>query len=235
MTSGPCHNKPSMNSPILLCGCPGSGTSLVAKMLRHAGLFTGADSGPADARKYHESQCFMKYNIQFLTDTINFSHAPKSVLQFQSHNANMRLQLESLTKMVDRNQLLSEYWGDSENMPNSPIWGWKDPRNSATALIWKQVFPELRVIIISRNWRWRDRWKFGGSDSGNWYRKQSTAELREMYQHPIGIEPESQLRIDVDQLMTAADYFGHVLKWCNLSPEPMNQFDDFLTKVGVER
>ena len=223
-----------MTSPILICGCPGSGTSLVAKILRHAGLFTGADSGPFEARKYHESQCFMKYNIQFLTQTINFPHAPKSVEQFNHHNSRMPQQLAELTELVDLNELLSEYWGDLNLATSRPAWGWKDPRNAATAMIWNRVFPHLRVIVVYRNWRWRDRWKSGGSDSGNWFRKQSTAELRELYQHPIGIDQDSIFNVDVDRLTSDAGFFGQVLDWCVLSNEPKLQFDEFLASVGFE-
>jgi hypothetical protein len=102
-------------------------------------------------------------------------------------------------------------------------------------MIWKQIFPQLRVIVVCRNWRWRNRWKFGGSDSGNWFRKQSTAELREMYQAPIGIDPESLFKVDVDRLTTDADFFGEVLTWCQLNAEPSLRFDEFLANVGVEK
>lgn len=228
-----------MSAPILLCGCPGSGTSLVAKILRHAGLFTGADSGSFDARKYHESQCFKGYNIQFLTQTIKFPHAPKSVQQFNNHNAIMKQQLEQLVQLVDRDQLLSDYWGDSSGDPKDQSWGWKDPRNSATAMIWRAVFPDLRLIVICRNgrWldRWLDRWKSGGSDSGKWYRQRSTAKLRELYQTPIGIDPNSLLQVDVDQLTTDVDFFERVLAWCDLRSDPSINFGEFMGRVGVER
>jgi hypothetical protein len=224
-----------MNAPILICGCPGSGTSLVAKILRHAGLFLGADAGPADARKYHESQCFKRYNIRFLDRTIGFPHAPKSVEQFQTHNSRMKLRKAQLVELVDSGQLLSEYWGDSVSQFSTQPWGWKDPRNSATAMIWQGVFPQLRVIVICRNWRWRDRWKSGGSESGNWYRKQSTAELRKLYEHPVGIDQNSLLRVDVDQLTTDANFLEQVLTWCNLSIDPRHTFDDFMEEIGLER
>lgn len=223
-----------MTSPILICGCPGSGTSLVAKILRHAGLFTGADSGPFEARKYHESQCFMNYNIEFLTRTIDFPHAPKSVEQFNRHNSRMQQQLTDLTGLIDRNQLLAEYWGDSGLATSTQAWGWKDPRNSSTAMIWSQVFPQLRVIAVYRKWHWRDRWKSGGSDSGKWFRKQSTRKLRELYQHPIGIDQDSIFQVDVDLLTTDASYLGQVLDWCGLSNSPKNHFDEFLARVGFE-
>ncbi len=224
-----------MNPPILLCGCPGSGTSLVAKILRHSGLFLGDDAGPIDARKYHESQCFMRYNIQFLGQTIDFPHAPKSVEQFQSHIASMKQNCEKMADMVDRERLLSEYCGDLGHLPPNLSWGWKDPRNSATAMIWKRVFPHLRLIVISRTWRWRNRWKSGGSDSGNWYRKESTRKLRELYDNPVGIDQQSVLRVDVDRLTTDADFFKSVAKWCNLSVDPGSSLDELMEQVGLER
>lgn len=225
-----------MNSPILIGGSPGSGTSLVAKMLRHAGLFTGADSGPADARKYHESQCFMQHNIRFLTHTIDFPHAPKSVEQFARHNLHMEQRIAELAGLIDRNQLFSEYLGGQNNAPpENRSWGWKDPRNSATALIWKQAFPELSVIAVSRRWRWRDRWKPGGSESGKWFRQQSTAKLRQMYERPFGISANKLLVVDFQRFTTDADYFADVLTWCKLDRDPANRFEEFLSAVGLER
>ena len=224
-----------MNAPILICGCPGSGTSLVTKILRHAGLFVGADAGPADARKYHESQGFKHYNIQFLSQTIDFPHAPKSVNQFQTHNARMLQEHGRLADLVNRDQLFSGYCGGSTSLPLNQPWGWKDPRNSATAMIWQDVFPGLRVIAISRTWRWRDRFKSGGSESGNWYRKKSTAELRALYENPIGFDSNSIFRVDVDQLITDADCLGQLLAWCSLSCLPRNDYVNFMAKIGVER
>jgi hypothetical protein len=92
-----------------------------------------------------------------------------------------------------------------------------------------------RVIAICRNWRWRDRWKSGGSASGNWYRKQSTAELRRLYESPIGIDQNSILRVDVDQLTTDAAVFESVLTWCNLSVGPRMKFKDVMEEIGLER
>ena len=230
-----CRDDAGMNSPLVICGCPGSGTSLVTKMLRHAGLFTGSDSGPIEARKYHESQCFKQYNIQFLTRTIDFPHAPKSVQQFETHNSRMKENLDEIALSVDRDSLLAEYWSNVDESSAHQAWGWKDPRNSATVMIWREIFPQLRVIVVCRNWKWRDRWKSGGSDSGNWYRKQSTAEIRKLYQNPIGIDANSMLHVDVDRFTTDANLFADVLAWSNLNQNPASEFEHFLATVGFER
>lgn len=224
-----------MNHPIMICGCPGSGTSLVAKMLRHAGLFTGADSGPASARKYHESQSFMQENIRLLKHTIDFPHAPKSADQFRRHNQQMQQQLDQLVKSIDLDRLLTTYWGQADCKTQKRPWCWKDPRNSATAMIWKNVLPGLKVVVVCRKWRWHDRWKRGGTDSGRWYRRQSTREIRAMYEQPLGIEGDDLLKVDVQQLTSDADYFGKVLNWCHLDHDSADRFDDFLDRVGVER
>lgn len=219
--------------PLLICGCPGSGTSLVTKMLRQAGLFTGTDSGPVNARKYHESQVFKQCNMHFLEATIQFPHAPKSVSQFQTHNQHMLQRLEELAGLVDSEGLMDNY-GLEERRPGQP-WGWKDPRNSATALIWRQWFPELRLLIVQRPWRWRDRWKLGGSPSGRWYRRHSTAKLRELYTRPTGMEHVATRRLDVDRFTTDADYFESTLNWCMLDTAPAKRFNEFLSQVGFER
>ena len=227
-----------MKPPILICGCPGSGTSLVTKILRHAGLFTGIDSGPADARKYHESQCFKRYNEDFLNRTIAFPHAPKSVDQFTTHNRLMREQIETLAESVERSPLVDEFFGSPETNVREDVWGWKDPRNSATAMIWREVFPQLRMIVVDRNWRWRDRWlrrKSSGTESGNWYRNESTQELRQLYRQPIGMKQVSTLYVDVDQLTTSADFLGRALTWCGLSAEPASRFDALMDEIGLER
>ena len=219
----------------MLCGCPGSGTSLVAKILRHSGLFLGADAGPLDARKYHESQTFKQANIRFLSHTIDFPHAPKSTEQFQSHNLRMSEEYAKLAKSVDCDQLLSEFVGHDGCQLSKQPWGWKDPRNSATALIWREVFPQLRALVICRRWRWRDKWKSGGSESGIWYRKHSTAKLRSMYENPIGLDDASILRVDVDQLTSDRQVLQGVLDWCKLSVDPSLNFDNFMQAIGLER
>ena len=224
------HSK-SMN-PVAICGCPGSGTSLITKMLRHAGLFTGSDSGPFNARKYHESQCFKKYNQLFLTTTINIDYAPKSVLQFQSHNELMKEKIDELVDLVDLEKLLESYWGEFriEDQP----WGWKDPRNSATLMIWEKLFPQLKILLISRQWKWKDLWKSGGTESGNWFRKNSNRKVRQMYLEPVCVGNSSTFIVDVFKLPMMLSVFEVCSNGVDLMKLRLTSSMSFYAKLNLK-
>ncbi len=220
-----------MNRPVLICGCPGAGTSLVTKMLRHAGMFAGADAGPLDARKFHESKCFRDYNKQFLVKTIEFPHAPKGVRQFERHIASAQDQLESLVQLVDKLELLQTFCGEQQAVD---IWGWKDPRNSATALIWREIFPDMRVLVIKRDWNPQMRSQSSGSPAGDWFRRESSEKLRKMYMQPPGIAGLDSHSVDFDNLLTDPAELESLLQWAELSLEPSQKFKTFQQQVGVE-
>ena len=220
-----------MSGPILICGCPGGGTSLVTKMLRYAGLFAGADAGPREARKYHESNVFVESNRKFLDQTIGFPHAPKADWQFVEHVEKSRNQLKPLLESVDRERLLNTFWGEDSR---DSVWGWKDPRNSATALIWRELFPTMRVLIIRRQWTKPMLGQPGKSEAGIWFRTQSDQKLRQMYYHPAGIEGLDRHEIDFDKLLTDPGELESMLQWCDLPTDPVEAFEPFLKQVGVE-
>ena len=167
-------------TPILICGAPGSGTSLVTKVLRRSGVFVGSDAGPQEARKFHESVCFREANNLILNATIGFPHAPKTTAQFLQHIEMLERDPQELASLVDIKHLLRQYWCSKE--PRL-LWGWKDPRNSANVLLWRKLFPELRILTVNKNWSWRERNR-DGSKAGHWFRRQSTWRLRRLYRNP---------------------------------------------------
>ena len=221
-----------MSGPVLICGCPGSGTSFVTKMLRYAGMFAGADAGPVEARKYHESACFVDLNKKFLTQTIDFPYAPKGAWQFSEHIARTEETLDELVGLVDKNCLLDTYWGESDP---TDFWGWKDPRNSATAVIWREVFPDLRVLVTGRKWTKAMRRQSGGSLAGEWFRQESTAKVRALYLHPPGVEGLDRYQVDFDKLVTSSDEFNRLLNWIGLPDRPADEFKSFLDQLRIER
>ena len=167
-------------TPILICGAPGSGTSLVTKVLRRSGVFVGSDAGPQEARKFHESVCFREANNLILNATIGFPHAPKTTAQFLQHIEMLEQNPQELASLVDVKRLLRQYWRSKEPCL---LWGWKDPRNSANVLLWRKLFPELRILTVNKNWSWRERNR-DGSKAGHWFRRQSTWRLRRLYRNP---------------------------------------------------
>lgn len=46
----------------------------------------------------------------------------------------------------DRNK---NYW--AENLNHHNLWGWKDPRNTITLDLWREVYPEAKIIHVFRN------------------------------------------------------------------------------------
>ncbi len=200
-------------------------------MLRYAGMFVGADAGPRATRKFHESKIFRDCNKKILIETINFSHSPKGVRQFEEHVLKAQSQLERLVTLIDKQQLLKTYWGEHEE---ADIWGWKDPRNSATAIVWREIFPGMRVLVIKRAWSRQMRQQIGGSESGDWFRQSSSRKLREMYWHPPGIDGLDSYVVNFDRLLIEASELESLLQWIGLSIDPIREFDLFLDRVRVD-
>ena len=220
-----------MNDPIVICGCPGSGTSLVTKMLRYAGMFVGNDAGPKTDRKFHESDSFRSINNRFLTATIDFPYSPKHVRQFQDHVTKSESNMQQLLELVDRDELLKSYWG---SVTPVDVWGWKDPRNSATALIWRHIFPDMRVLVIHRRWTKSMRKQKEGSKAGLWFRLESTAPLRKMYLDPPGIEGLDVHQVNFDRLLYDPSEFEQLLSWAGINTGYAGNYSDFLEMVGIE-
>jgi len=136
-------------SPLLVIGMHRSGTRLLAEILDKLGVFMGADR-QADS----ESVTFMLINEGILHQCGAFWSEPMSahfVLaqpEFQEHIAASAR--ETLAAQ------LPNYLGQSGLRPGStagemPPFGWKDPRNTFTLPVWKQVFPNLRTIHVTRH------------------------------------------------------------------------------------
>ena len=220
-----------MLDPILICGCPGTGTSLLAKMLRYCGIFLGNDAGPLTDRKFHESECFRDANNQILSRTINFPHAPKGASQFRQHNEQMLAQINEITGLIDVESIMARFWADQDR--NQP-WGWKDPRNSATAFVWQTFFPRLRVLVLERKWSTKVAEEPAKSLAGRWFRTESENQVRRLYQHPVGIDPSQIVRVDFDRLVTDAQELNSTLHAIGVDHPPIQEFRQFTELVGLE-
>ena len=220
-----------LHPPIIICGCPGSGTSLVTRMLRHAGFFAGTDAGPLESRKFHESNIFRQVNQQLLGESIDFPHAPKSKRQFVDHLKYCSQHLQAMQEKIDLDRILEIYWGDARD--EQAIWGWKDPRNSANLMIWRTQFPDLRVLVIERLWSKKMLTQDGGSASGNWFRTESTSAVRNQYLNPAGAKGLDVYRVNFDQLLNDVNELSKLLSWARLPVEPADHFERFLKLANV--
>ena len=137
------------NSPIIIAGMHRSGTSMVTNILQKLGLTIGSklDSN-------HESIFFQRINIWMMSLLGSSWDSPKSFENIDKDvKENIIIQLNKL--LNSRTNSLYFGWSSiikkgSFNEIDRP-WGWKDPRNSFTSSIWKEVFPHSKSIHIIRH------------------------------------------------------------------------------------
>jgi len=137
------------NSPVIISGMHRSGTSMVTNILHKLGLTIGEklDSN-------HESIFFQRINIWMMSLLASSWDSPKNFNRIDLEvKKNIMIQLDELLN----SRTNSLYFGWSSIIKKGSFskisrpWGWKDPRNTFTSSIWKEVFPDLKTIYIIRH------------------------------------------------------------------------------------
>jgi hypothetical protein len=136
-------------SPIVVIGMHRSGTRLLVEVLDKLGVFMGADR-QADS----ESIAFMLINERILHQCGALWSEPMSA-HFMLAQPEVVGQIamsarETLTAQLEKYAGPSG-WHLEASSKELPTFGWKDPRNTFTLPVWKQVFPNLRAIHIVRH------------------------------------------------------------------------------------
>jgi len=136
--------------PIIITGMHRSGTSLISKILMNQGIFMGSK---LDANS--ESIFFQRINKWILSCIGSSWDNPQSLKDLESEDIN--LILNRLNKALDSRFSKSLFLGKKDLLFNKSLnemdvtWGWKDPVNTFTLFIWKQIFPKAKVININRH------------------------------------------------------------------------------------
>ena len=215
--------------PVILSGCHGGGTSFVAKMLRHCGLFIGADAEPLDARKYHESRAFRKQNEQYLEgfgEKLGFSDA--TLLAFDAALSSPGVTVK-LAEKIDLKSIGQSYWG---NKSRSDLWGWKDPRNSLTAPVWKVHFPDALFVVITK----KVDDSASRSPSGEWFRRVASDYARTRYMAPYWLEHwENAKSFQFESLVGDVHSFNRLLAFCGIRALPAVEFEILLKICNYEK
>ena len=137
------------NSPVIISGMHRSGTSMVTNILHKLGLTIGEK---LDLN--HESIFFQRINIWMMSLLASSWDSPKNFNRMDLEvKKNIMIQLNELLN----SRTNSLYFGWSSIIKKGSFseisrpWGWKDPRNTFTSSIWKEVFPDLKTIYIIRH------------------------------------------------------------------------------------
>jgi hypothetical protein len=129
--------------PVAIVGMHRSGTSLLAQLLRCGGLYLGSDDQllgprPDNPEGFWEHTGFQDLNEAVLAGLGGRWDAPPAVPARWGEDPRLAAQHH------DARQLLNQFRGREP-------WGWKDPRTSLTLSLWRELIPNLRVILCLRN------------------------------------------------------------------------------------
>ncbi len=130
--------------PVVVCiaGMHRSGTSMIARMIQSCGVYLGperelAEPFPDNENGFWENREFVKLNEALLRELGGSWDTPPRLPD--SFNTGKLGQLRGRAQeLIDRLGPLKQ-------------WGWKDPRNSLTLPFWRQLIPNLKVVICLRN------------------------------------------------------------------------------------
>lgn len=133
-------------APILIIGMHRSGTSMISRKLESLGLFLGNEKD-----ENHEAYFFRNINEWLLNQVNCHWNNPEN---FKYADKLFKNQMTPILKWYLSSEKNKTYFKKGSNINFNEIdflWGWKDPRNTFTIEIWKDIFPEMKVIHIYRN------------------------------------------------------------------------------------
>ena len=136
--------------PIIITGMHRSGTSLLSRILMKQGVFMGSklDSN-------NESIFFQRINKWILSCVGSSWDNPRTLQSLD--NEDIDLIANRLEKVLNSRFSKSLFLGKKNLLYNKSlnemdfIWGWKDPVNTFTVYVWKQIFPNSKIININRH------------------------------------------------------------------------------------
>ena len=138
-----------MKPPIIILGMHRSGTKLISWIMSQLGVFMGRDLEPN-----YESFHFMRLNDWILSEYGGSWDSPPSVSTIRDISSIRNKIVKRLKAATSGIQMMrffgpSKYYQFKLQRFFSP-WGWKDPRNTFTAWLWDEIFPDASYIYIVR-------------------------------------------------------------------------------------
>lgn len=138
------------DDPVLLLGMHRSGTTLLAKMLAELGMHLGRN-----LEMHHESIFILDANDWLLQRAHGAWDDPSPLRYVLERDETSSALAEEMKRRIDSLAFLRRYVGPGRLrafMSSEPLlWGWKDPRTTATWPLWLSVFPRARAITVHRN------------------------------------------------------------------------------------
>jgi Sulfotransferase family len=123
---------------LIICGMHRSGTSLVASVLREAGLDIGlprdAGAGPGQPRGHFEDRDFYDLHETILAASGRSCFTADETSLGEVAPVFERQARDLVAARADR-----------------PFWGWKDPRTCLFLDLWERLLPQARYLVLYRH------------------------------------------------------------------------------------
>ena len=138
------------NSPIVITGMHRSGTSLVSRILMRNGVNLGV------YKDINEESIFFQRLNRWIMSCLGSSWDNPQTFNTISRN-DLQIIVNRLEKTISSRFSNSLYFGFTNLFLNNDFstyenkWGWKDPSNIYTATVWRNIFPDLKIINLTRN------------------------------------------------------------------------------------
>lgn len=138
--------------PVIIIGMHRSGTSLATWLLESCGLFTGVRNYPRTG----ENAFFVQLNSWVMRQCGVEWDGSDPIPSLLACPPAADLMTDALRAAM-RSPRSARYWGLGRffatrggRWPDTP-WGWKDPRSTLTLPLWLRLFPDAKVIHITRH------------------------------------------------------------------------------------
>ena len=136
-------------NPLIIIGMHRSGTTLLSQLLQTVGVHMGTKRDENE-----ESAFFRKYNDWLLRISGATWDNPEPIKWLFDDEQTISDVIVPYLTWSYRYFGSVEYWSMRSLMKKRAdvkFWGWKDPRNTYTFPVWTQMFPEAKLINITRH------------------------------------------------------------------------------------
>lgn len=140
------HTMPT--APVIIVGMHRSGTTMITKMLENLGLFVGHQK-----EINHEALFFWHINNWIFDITTSRADLPHNFRYLNPRTKEILVHdLNYFVQSRKKKTFLGKKHNHYKSIKDLDFpWGWKDPKNSFTIDLWKEVFPQAKVLHIYRN------------------------------------------------------------------------------------
>lgn len=134
--------------PVIIIGMHRSGTTMITKMLENLGLFVGNQK-----EINNEALFFWDINNWIFDITNSRADLPHNFQYLNPKTKEILINdLNYLIQSGQKKKFLGDKNGHYKSLKDIDFpWGWKDPKNSFTIDLWKEIFLDPIVLHIYRN------------------------------------------------------------------------------------